>query len=65
MSRGNKLITENSLIPGEGGAVSGGVRRLGRRWTVDYGLMALFGPDAEEVPYFPIVSFSYAFGGGR
>ena len=65
VSRANKLITENWLIPGEGGAVSLGVRRLGRTWTVDYGLMAVFGPDSEEVPYFPIVSFSYAFGGGR
>lgn len=65
VSRANKLITENWLLPGEGGAVSLGVRRMGRTWTVDYGLMALFGPDTEEVPYFPIVSFSYAFGGGR
>ena len=65
VSRGNKLITENWLIPGDGGAVSLGVRRLGQRWTVDYGLMALFGQGAESVPYFPIVSFSYAFGGGR
>lgn len=65
VSRRNKLITENWLIPGEGGAASLGVRRLGESWTVDYGLMFVFGDGAEEVPYFPIVSFSYAFGGGR
>lgn len=62
VSRGNKLITENWLIPGKGGAASLGLRRLGERWTIDYGLMALFGPEAENIPYFPIVSFSYAFG---
>ncbi|HEX2190515.1 MAG TPA: hypothetical protein VHG51_16520 [Longimicrobiaceae bacterium] len=63
VSRRNKLVSENWLVPGEGGAVSAGVRRMGDQWTIDYGLMALFGPDAEEVPYFPILSFSYAFGG--
>lgn len=62
VSRRNKIISENWLVPGEGGAASLGVRRMGDRWTVDYGLMALFGPEAEEVPYFPILSFSYAFG---
>lgn len=61
----NKLITENWLIPGEGGAASFGVRRMGDKWTVDYGLMFLFGGDAEDVPYFPIISFSRAFGAGR
>ena len=65
VSRRNKLVTENWLIPGEGGAASFGVRRLGERWTFDYGLMFLFGEGAEEVPYFPILSFSYAFGGNR
>jgi hypothetical protein len=60
-----KLITENWLVPGDGGAVSAGLRRMGDSWTVDYGIMAVFGDGAEEVPYFPIVSFSYAFGGRR
>ncbi|HEV2149477.1 MAG TPA: hypothetical protein VGR37_18905 [Longimicrobiaceae bacterium] len=65
VSRRNKLITENWLIPGDGGAGSVGIRRLGDRWTVDYGLMFIFGEGAEDMPYFPILSFSYAFGGGR
>jgi hypothetical protein len=65
VSRRNKLITENWLVPGTGGAGSLGVRRMGERWTVDYGVMFLFGEGAEEVPYFPIASFSYAFGGRR
>lgn len=64
VSRRNKLISENWLIPGEGGAVSGGVRMMGERWTTDLGLMALAG-DGTEIPYFPIVSFSYAFGSSR
>jgi len=64
VSMRNKLITENWLIPGEGGAASLGVRRMGDKWTVDYGLMFLFGGGAEDVPYFPIISFSRAFGGG-
>lgn len=65
VGRRSKLITENWLVPGDGGAVSAGLRRMGDNWTVDYGIMAVFGDGAEEVPYFPIVSFSYAFGGGR
>lgn len=63
MSRRSKLITENWIIPGEGGAAMFGMRRIGDRWTTDLGWMFLF--DSGEVPYFPIVSFSYAFGGGR
>lgn len=59
----NKLITENWLIPGEGGAAMVGTRRIGRRWTTDLGWMFLFGNGS--VPYFPILSFSYAFGAGR
>jgi hypothetical protein len=60
-----KLISENWLVPGDGGALSAGLRRMGDNWTIDYGIMAVFGDGAEEVPYFPVVSFSYAFGGGR
>jgi len=69
MSRRHKLISENWALPlNSVGAVSGGVRFLGDRWTTDLGLMALFGEsggDGFEIPYFPIVSFSYAFGGSR
>jgi hypothetical protein len=64
ISSNNKFICENWLIMGEGGAVSGGVRMMGDRWTTDLGLMAVFG-DGNQIPYVPIVSFSYAFGGGR
>jgi hypothetical protein len=60
VSRRNKLITENWLFPGEGGALTGGVRMMGDRWTTDLGLAALLGDG--DVPYFPIVSFSYSFG---
>lgn len=63
ISRRNKLITENWLLPGEGAAASFGIRRMGERWTVDYGLMFLFSGDGGgSVPYVPILSFSYAFG---
>ncbi|CAN5824595.1 hypothetical protein BH23GEM6_BH23GEM6_25990 [soil metagenome] len=61
MNRRNKLITENWYFPGEGAAISGGVRMMGERWTTDLGLAALLG--VEDVPYFPVVSFSYNFGG--
>jgi hypothetical protein len=60
MSRRNKLITENWYIPGTGGAISGGVRIMGDRWTTDLGWAALL---EGEVPYLPVVSFSYNFGG--
>jgi hypothetical protein len=70
VSRRHKLISENWLLPVTGnGALSGGIRFLGDRWTTDLGLMALLGGasdwEGEEVPYFPIISFSYAFGGRR
>ncbi len=60
MSRRNKLISENWFLPGEGGVISGGVRMMGDRWTTDLGLAALVGDS--DLPYFPIVSFSYNFG---
>jgi hypothetical protein len=59
-----KLLTENWFIPGEGAAVSAGWRRIGERWTWDFGWMFLFGTgDDVGTPYFPIVSFAYGFGG--
>jgi hypothetical protein len=60
-SRRNKLITENWFLPGEGGVITGGVRLMGDRWTTDLGLAALVGDS--DLPYFPIISFSYNFGG--
>jgi hypothetical protein len=69
MSRRHKFITENWLLPLNGvGALSGGVRFLGDRWTTDLGWMALIDGEAGDgfdIPYFPIVSFSYAFGSRR
>lgn len=58
-----KLITENWAVPGEGGAGSIGFRRIGERWTWDFGWMALYGGDDDAIPYFPIISFSYSWGG--
>lgn len=70
VSRRHKFVSENWLFPVTGyGALSGGIRFMGDRWTTDLGLMALLGGASdwggEEIPYFPIVSFSYAFGGRR
>jgi hypothetical protein len=70
LSRRHKFISENWLLPVTGhAALSGGVRFIGDRWTTDLGLMALLGGmsdwDGETIPYFPIVSFSYSFGGRR
>jgi hypothetical protein len=62
VGRRSKLLSENWLIPGQGGAASVGVRRIGERWTWDFGWMFLFGGD-DDLPYFPIISFSYGFGG--
>jgi len=67
ISRRNKLLTENWWLPGEGGMATGGIRMMGERWTTDLGLGAFFGPREEweqetTIPYFPIISFSYAFG---
>jgi len=61
VSRRNKLITENWYLPGDGAAFSGGVRIMGERWTTDLGLAAF--ADGGSVPYLPVVSFSYNFGG--
>jgi hypothetical protein len=64
VSRRNKLITENWFVPGGGGMLTGGVRLMGEgRWNTDLGLAAL--PGDPDLPYFPIVSFSYSFGGRR
>ena len=64
-SRRIKLITENYFLPGETGVVfSGGLRIIGERFSTDLAL-AGFGGDGEFFCCFPLVSFSYAFGGGR
>jgi hypothetical protein len=67
ITRRNKLVTENWWIPGEGAMATGGLRIMGERWTTDLGLGALFGAtedwETDTIPYFPIISFSYGFGG--
>lgn len=59
-----KAVSENWIFPGEGGAASAGLRRVGDLWTLDFGYTALFGVDDRPVRYIPVLSFSYAFGAG-
>ena len=64
VSRRMKLLTENWAMPGEEGVLlTAGIRLMGERWTTDLGLAAPATGDGFF--YFPIVSFAYAFGGGR
>jgi hypothetical protein len=63
MSRRWKLLSENWIMLPDYPMVSIGFRSIGDRWTWDWGFMALLGE--EGAPYFPIFSFSYAFGAGR
>ena len=65
VSRRIKLITENYFLPGETGLLfSGGLRIIGERFSTDLAL-AGFGGDGDFFCCFPLVNFSYAFGGGR
>jgi hypothetical protein len=57
-----KLLSENWLIPGEVIALSFGFRRIGERWTWDVGWLALAEHGEDALPFFPTVSFSYAWG---
>lgn len=63
ISRKTKWLAESWVVPGDGSASALGIRRMGDRWTWDLGLMFLW--TERDVPFFPIVSFSYAFGQGR
>ena len=64
-SRRIKLITENYFLPGETGVLfSGGLRIIGERFSTDLAL-AGGGGDGDFFCCFPLVNFSYAFGGGR
>lgn len=56
-SRSVKFITENYVMPGEGGLVSGGIRFFGERLTADLGLVVPAGTG--EVFAFPLVNFVY------
>jgi hypothetical protein len=61
--RRSKWITENWWVPGEVGLSSVGVRLIRTSWTTDLGLMFVL--SEQDVPFFPVISFSYAFGSGR
>ena len=64
VSRRIKLITENYFLPGETGVLfSGGIRILGQRFSTDLALGGFLGED-EGFCCFPLINFSYAFGGG-
>ncbi len=60
VSRRIALVTENWMFPGlEGPLVSGGVRFLGERISVDLALARALG---EEDAWLPLLSFVFAFG---
>lgn len=59
VSRRVKLMTENYVFGGDGGLVSGGVRFLGDRLSVDCGLAAPLGVGFFVV--FPVVNFVWTF----
>ena len=64
VSRRIKLITENYFLPGETGVLfSGGLRIIGERFSTDLALAGGAG-DGDFFCCVPLVSFSYAFGGG-
>lgn len=59
-SRNVKLLTENYLLPGEGGIVSGGVRFMGERLSAELGLASPVGGGSSFFA-FPIVSFTWSW----
>jgi len=58
VARRVKLVTENYAFRG-GGFLSGGVRLLGERMTVDFALVAPL--NAEQFVAFPLVNFVWSF----
>lgn len=62
--RRSKFITENYYVPGAGVVLSGGLRFIGERFSVDVGLAAAVGEDGGGC-CLPLVNFSWATGGGR
>ena len=61
LSRNLKLLTENYLLPGEGGVVSGGVRFMGERLSADLGLAAPVGGGSSSFFAFPLVNFTWSW----
>jgi len=61
LSRNLKLLTENYLLPGEGGIVSGGVRFMGERLSADLGLAAPVGAGSSSFFAFPLVNFTWSW----
>jgi len=60
-----KLLTENFFVFGESGALlSGGVRFIGERLSVDFGLAGLAG-FGDDLPWLPVLNFVYNFGRRR
>lgn len=59
-TRRSALVTENYYIPGSGGLLSGGVRFIGERMAVDFGLVA-FAADEDLSPPIPFVGFIVNF----
>jgi len=60
--RNVKLITENYLVPGGEGILSGGVRLFGERLSVDFGIAAV---TETGFNWLPVLNFVYNFGGSR
>ena len=55
-----KLLTENYLSPG-GGLISGGVRLIRERLTLDFGVGTALGADSLVV--LPLLRFAWTFSG--
>lgn len=65
VSRSVKLLTENFVVLGEpGGLLSAGLRIFGDQLAVDFGVAGLAGT-GDGIPWFPVLSFVYNFGGPR
>jgi hypothetical protein len=58
--RNLKLITENYLVPGGEGILSGGIRFFGERLSVDFGVAAV---TESTSTWLPVLNFIYNFGG--
>jgi preprotein translocase subunit YajC len=68
VGRSVKLLTENFFVPGsEGAMLSGGVRFIGERLSVDFGFFRLAGLWSNEDwdNWFPTINFVYNFGRRR
>ena len=57
------LVTENYFVTSAIGnpVVSGGIRLMSEKLTVDFGLFKLIGDDSDDVPVFPWIDFVFKF----